>query len=122
MKVDNEKTFRRLIFWQKAMVWVTNVYELTNRFPKSEMFGLTSQINKRAVSIPSNITEGYGRKGTNDYLRFLNISLSSLDELQTQLEIAYNLEFISKVNFDSIYEDTREIERIFTSYTRQLKL
>ena len=120
--MDNDKTFRRLIIWQKSMGLVIMIYELTKKFPKSEQFGLTSQINRSAVSIPSNIAEGFGRKCTNDYLSFLNISLSSLFEQQTQLEIAFNLNFINENKFDRIYEDTREIERMLTSYIRKIKL
>ena len=81
------KTFRELIVWQKAMSFVTEVYQVSKQFPKDETFGLTSQIRRSAVSIPSNISEGYGRQGLNDYLRFLNIAMASLFELQTQLEI-----------------------------------
>ena len=89
------KTFRELIVWQKSMSFVTEIYKISKQFPKDENFGLTSQIRRSAVSIPSNISEGYGREGLNDYLRFLNISMASLFELQTQLEISYNLESVS---------------------------
>jgi four helix bundle protein len=84
------KTFRDLIVWQKSMVVVTDVYRITGRFPREEMFGLTSQMRRCAVSIPSNIAEGYGRQATGDYICFLQIALGSLYELQTQLEIAHN--------------------------------
>jgi four helix bundle protein len=83
-------TFRDLWIWQKSMTIVTEIYQLTSLFPKEENFGLTSQIRRSAISIPSNIAEGYGRDGKNDYLKFLNIGISSLFEMQTQLEIAYN--------------------------------
>jgi len=115
------KTFRELIVWQKAMSFVTEVYQVSKQFPKDETFGLTSQIRRSAVSIPSNISEGYGREGLNDYLRFLNIAMASLFELQTQLEIAYNLEYINKEKFDNLYELTREIERMLSSFIRSIK-
>ena len=115
------KTFRELIVWQKAMSFVTEVYQVSKQFPKDETFGLTSQIKRSAVSIPSNISEGYGREGLNDYLRFLNIAMASLFELQTQLEIAYNLEYINKEKFDNLYELTREIERMLSSFIRSIK-
>ena len=67
-------TFRDLLIWQKSMTIVTEIYQLTSLFPKEENFGLTSQIRRSAISIPSNIAEGYGRDGKNDYLKFLNIS------------------------------------------------
>ena len=67
---------------------VTEIYLVTNFFPKEEVYGLTSQIRRSAISIPSNISGGYGREGNKDYLKFLNIAISSLFEIQTQLEIA----------------------------------
>lgn len=85
------KTFRDLLVWQKSMKFVTEIYIVSNNFPKEEAFGLTSQLRRSAVSVPSNISEGYGRQGLNDYLRFLNIAMASLFELQTQIEISYNL-------------------------------
>jgi len=109
------KTYRDLIVWQKAMQMVTGIYQLTGDFPKNELYGLTSQIRRCAISIPSNIAEGYGRNSTDDYLRFLNISRASLYELQTQLEISFNLNFLVKVDFEKIYEATREIERMLSS-------
>jgi four helix bundle protein len=115
------KTFRELIVWQKSMSFVTEIYKVSKQFPKDENYGLTSQIRRSAVSIPSNISEGYGRDGVNDYLRFLNIAMASLFELQTQLEISYNLEYIDKENFDSLYELSREIERMLSSFIRSIK-
>jgi len=115
------KTFRELIVWQKSMDFVTEIYKASKQFPKDENYGLTSQIRRSAVSIPSNISEGYGREGLNDYLRFLNIAMASLFELQTQLEIAFNLEYILKEKFDNLYELSREIERMLSSFIRSLK-
>jgi four helix bundle protein len=103
------------------MSLVTEIYNDVKTFPSDELFALTSQIKKSAVLIPSNIAEGYGRTGTKDYLRFLNIALSSLFELQTQLEIAYNLKFLKESNFNKLYENTREIERMLTSFIRKIK-
>ncbi len=113
------KTFRDLLVWQKSMSFVT---EVSSTFPKEEVFGLTSQIRRCSVSVPSNISEGFGREGVKDYLRFLNIAIASLFELQTQLEIAYNLEYIKKGKFDDLYELSREIERMLSSFIRSIKL
>ena len=115
------KTFRELLVWQKSMNFVTEVYKVSKLFPKEENFGLTSQIRRSAVSIPSNILEGYGREGLNDYLRFLNIAMSSLFELQTQLEIAFNLEYVKREKFNKLHELSREIERMLSSFIRTLK-
>jgi len=114
------KTYRDLIVWQKSMELVAEVYQITKIFPREETYGLTSQIRRCAVSIPSNIAEGYGRKSTHDYLRFLQIAIGSLYEMQTQLEIAVNLEYMSKDKFDRIYEGSREIERMISSLSRKI--
>lgn len=115
------KTFRDLLIWQKSMRFVTDIYNESKSFPKEETFGLTSQIRRSAVSIPSNISEGFGREGVKDYLRFLNIAIASLYELQTQLEIAFNLKYIEKNKFDKLYALSREIERMLSSFIRSIK-
>lgn len=115
------KTFRDLLIWQKAMTLVTNCYNVTAGFPKYEQFGLTSQIRRCSISIPSNISEGFGRKSNKEYCRFLNISLGSLFEFQTQIEIAYNLQYITKDNFNQLYEDSRELERMLSSFIVKIK-
>lgn len=114
------KTYRDLIVWQKFMALVTNIYQITKSFPNNETYGLVSQIRRCAVSIPSNIAEGYGRNSTNDYTRFLNISTGSLYELQTQLGISLNLQYLEKSDFDKLYESSREIERMITSLIKKL--
>lgn len=90
------KTYREFIAWQKSMVFVTEVYRITKEFPKDELFGLTSQIRRSAISIPSNFAEGFGRKGNNEFLRFIHIAIGSLYECQTQLEIEKNIAYLSQ--------------------------
>jgi len=92
------KSFKELIVWQKSIQMVVRIYEITNGFPKEEIFGLKLQIRRCAVSIPSNIAEGYGRLHTSEYIRFLQISRGSLNELITQLEIAEKLNYINDIN------------------------
>lgn len=116
------KTFRDLLIWQKSMTLVTNAYILTSNFPKEELFGLSSQIRRCAISIPSNISEGFGRGTNEDYHRFLKISLGSLFELQTQIEIGLNLKYIPQSDFDKIFEESREIERMLSSFIRKIKV
>lgn len=113
--------FRKLIIWQKAMNLVTKTYDSTKNFPKEEIFGLTSQIRRCSISIPSNIAEGHGRESNKEYLRFLNISIGSLFELQTQLEIAKNIAYLTEEDFNTLYEDSREIERMLVSFTNKIK-
>jgi four helix bundle protein len=114
-------TFRNLLVWQKSMDLVTKIYTSTQQFPKEELFGLTSQIRRSAISIPSNIAEGYGRDSNKEYLRFLNIAISSLFEMQTQLEIAKNINYINETDFNKLYDDTREVERMMTSFIKKIK-
>jgi four helix bundle protein len=113
--------FRKLIIWQKAMNLVTKTYNSTKEFPKEEIFGLTSQIRRCSISIPSNIAEGHGRESNKEYLRFLNISIGSLFELQTQLEIAKNIEYLTEEDFNNLYDDSREIERMLVSFINKIK-
>lgn len=113
--------FRSLLIWQKSMNLITKIYYCTNNFPKEEIFGLTSQIRRSSISIPSNIAEGYGRQSDKDFLRFLNISIGSLFEMQTQLEIAKNITYLNEDEFNNLYEDSREVERMLVSFIKKLK-
>lgn len=90
------RSHKDLQVWQKAMVLVTEIYRLSENFPESEKFGLTSQIRRSAISIPSNIAEGFARKGNKELIQFLYISIGSLSELETQYEIAKNLNYIKE--------------------------
>jgi four helix bundle protein len=85
------QSFRDLIVWQRSIQLATAVYRVTGGFPKEEMYGLTSQIRRSAVSVPSNIAEGQGRLSTGEFRQFLGVARGSNFELQTQLEIARNL-------------------------------
>lgn len=116
------RTHRDLLIWQKSMLLVTEIYRKSQRFPTQEQYGLTSQIRRAAVSIPSNIAEGFGRQSTGDYIRFLNIAVGSLFEVQTQIEIAFNLSFIPESDFTMIFESTREIDRMMSSLIQKLKI
>ncbi len=118
------RTFRDLIVWQKSMTMVTDIYRATGAFPREELFGLTSQMRRCAVSIPSNIAEGYGRQSTGDYIRFLQIALGSLYELQTQVEIANNLNYFNNkdpLDGKSLLEQSREVERMLKRLLDKLK-
>lgn len=114
------KTYRDLIIWQKSMSLVTEIYSITNNFPASELYALTNQLRRCAVSIPSNIGEGYGRNSTGDYKRFLQISVGSLFELQTQIEIAYNLKYIQDSIFKDLLAKTSELEIMIFTLIRKI--
>ena len=120
MKVEGRSnSYRDLIVWQKAMDLTKKVYQITKMFPKDEMYGLTSQIRRCSVSVPSNIAEGRGRNSDKEFIRFLNISLGSLYELQTQLELALAFKYIS--NFDEINDLSIEIEKMLNSLINSKK-
>lgn len=115
------KTIRDLLIWQKAMSFVTKTYQITQKFPKEELFGLTSQIRRSAISLPSNIAEGYGRDSNKEYLRFIKIVIGSLFEFQTQIEIAKNINYLNENEFKNLYEETRELEAMIISFSKRLK-
>jgi four helix bundle protein len=114
-------SYKDLFIWQKSMLLVMNIYEITRDFPNSEIYGLTSQLRRSAISIPSNIAEGYGRKSTNDYKRFLQISVGSLYELQTQIEIAFNLKYLGKQKHQEIIDLSIEIDKMLYSIIQKIK-
>ena len=93
------KSFRDIIAWQKSHELTLVVYDLTSKFPKHELFGLVSQMRRCAVSVPSNITEGYKRKGKNDAIHFYVIAESSLEELRYQLLLSRDLKYITEVEY-----------------------
>lgn len=111
-----------MLIWQKGMALVTKVYQSTRSLPKDEIFGLTSQIRRSSISIPSNIAEGYGRNSNSELVRYMNIAIGSLFELQTQLEIAYNIGYLTEQLFKNLYEDTRELEIMTISFSNKIKL
>ena len=92
------KSFKELIVWQKAYRLVLEIYRITNNFPKFETYGLAQQLRRAAVSIPSNIAEGYGRKHKTDYHRFLSIAYGSLLEIETQYMLAIDLGYTEQSN------------------------
>ncbi|NRT15592.1 four helix bundle protein [Flavobacterium sp. 28A] len=113
--------FRKLLVWQKSMSLTTKIYTGTKNFPKEELFGLTSQIRRSTISIPSNIAEGLGRDSNKELIRFINIAVGSLFELQTQLEIAKNIYYLNNEDFNNLYEDSREVERMLIAFLKKLK-
>jgi len=103
------KRFKDLRIWQKGIEIVSDIYILTKKFPKEELYGLTSQIRRSAISIPSNIAEGFRRYHNKEYKQFLYITLGSCAELETQIAIAKNLEYITE---DKEIELTEKLDHI----------
>jgi four helix bundle protein len=113
--------FKELNVWQKSYRLCLEIYRITATFPKEEKYGLTSQIRRSVVSIPSNIAEGYGRKTTLDYIRMLYISYGSVCELETQILLAGDLDLIEKGEMGTLKKDIAEIERMLKALIKSLE-
>lgn len=113
--------FRDLLVWQRSMKLARDIYSATQDFPKKEMFGLTSQLCRAAVSVPSNIAEGHGRLSDRGFAVFLSQARGSLYELETQLELAENLGYISKDQLQKLFSETAEIGRMLNGLIRTLR-
>ena len=118
MKVNS---YRDLIVWQKAMDAAEMIYQVTKQFPKEETYGLTNQIRRAAVSIPSNIAEGQERKSTPDFKRFLLISQGSRAEVETQLMLAQRLNYLTQEQLTPILNLLAEISKMTNSLRDKLK-
>ena len=115
------QSFRDLIAWQKAMAFVTDVYRVTEAFPDREIYGLTNQVRRAAVSVPSNIAEGKGRLSKKEFVQFLAKARGSLLEAQTQLEIGYNLGFLPKEAFEGLDRKASEAGRIINGLIAKIR-
>lgn len=115
------KNYKDLLVWQKAYQLCLAVYRATKGYPHEERYGLTSQIRRAAVSVPSNIAEGYGRKTTLDYIRFLYIAYGSNCELETQLLISGDLGYLEAVTRDALLDETSEVERMLKALIKSLE-
>ena len=117
-----KRNHRELRVWQFAMVLVERIYALTATFPKDEVYGLTSQMRRAAVSIPSNIAEGAARGTTKELLHFLRIADSSLSELDTQLELAKRLRYIADTNeiIESMNQLSQSLAALKSSLNRRI--
>ena len=115
------KNYKELNVWQKAYKLCLTLYRITAEFPAEEKYGLTSQIRRSAVSVPSNIAEGYGRRTTTDYIRMLYISYGSVCELETQILLAGDLGFIEKGELAAVNNNIAEIERMLKALIKSLE-
>ena len=115
------QSYRDLIVWQRSMEFVGLVYELSRKFPNEELFGLTSQIRRAAVSVPSNIAEGQGRKSTKDFLRHLSISYGSLMETETHGQIAEMQGYVTLEESNSLLLKSAEVGRLINGLVNSLE-
>ena len=112
-------SYKELIVWQKAVVLCTELYKLTNKFPKSDLYGLTSQMRRSVVSIPSNIAEGHYR-GHKEYIQFLRIAFGSGAELETQLLIALNIKYLSQNEYINLNNLLSEVMKMLNKVISSL--
>jgi four helix bundle protein len=115
------KNYKELNVWQKAYQLCVKIYKTTKRFPKEEIYGLTSQLRRSAVSVPSNIAEGYGRQTTKEYIQALYIAYGSNCELETQIFLAGDLGYIESRDLEELQKDLGEVERMLKSLIKSLE-
>lgn len=115
-----EKPHKKLRVWQKSVEFTTEIYRVTHQFPVSEQYGLTSQMRRAAVSIPSNLAEGAAR-GTNEFAQFIRIAIGSASELDTQLEIALRLQYLSLQDHQRLDAELTQIDRMLIGLRNSLK-
>ena len=115
------KNYKELKVWQKSYQLCLEIYRITKDFPKVEQYGLSSQIRRAVISVPSNIAEGYGRKTTPDYLRSLYIAYGSCCELETQILLSGDLDYINDDDLKEILEKIGEVERMLKALIRSLE-
>ncbi len=113
--------FKELIVWQNSIDLVTKIYKVTEKFPSSEIYGLTSQLKRASVSIPSNIAEGNTRRSKADYVQFLRIARGSCSEVETQIIISKNLGFIDEISFEKLSFSIVEISKMINGLINSLK-
>jgi len=113
--------FKELEIWKESKDFCVTIYKLTMGFPKSETYGIISQINRAVVSIPSNISEGAGRATSKDFSRFISIALGSSFELETRLIIAFEINYIDKAIFDKLEKELNIIQKKLVNFNKYLK-
>jgi four helix bundle protein len=114
------KHYKELLVWQKGMVLAKLVYQLTQKFLAEERYGLTSQLRRAAVSVPSNIAEGQARRGTNEFLQFLSVAEGSLAELDTQLSLSIELGFTQQSEVEPALKEIDELQKMLVALKRKL--
>lgn len=115
------RDFTNIIAWQKSHELTLRVYRMTESFPKQELFGLVSQMRRCAVSVPSNIVEGFRRKTRADCLHFYTIALGSLEELKYQLLLAKDLRYITNTEYDAASEAAAEVGKLINAWKKVQK-
>jgi four helix bundle protein len=115
-------SYRDLVVWQKAMGLVEECYRLTDAFPRSELFGLTAQLRRAAISIPSNIAEGQTRHHGKEYVQFLYVASGSLSEVETQMEVARRLNYVEAKAAEEFFRSSDEVGKMLTGLRKAVNL
>ena len=115
------KDFRKQKVWQKSHQLTLDIYEVTKRFPKDEIYGLTSQIRRSGASIPANIAEGCGRNSDADFSRFLQMAMGSATESEYHLLLSHDLGILNDADFENLSKETVEVKQMLTSFIKKLK-
>lgn len=115
------KDFRDLQVWEKAHALTLDVYKAIASFPREELYGITSQIRRSSASIPTNIAEGCGRSGDAELARFMQISMGSASELEYQLLLAHDLNYLDDEIYAELHEKVTEVKRMLTSFIKTLR-
>lgn len=115
------KDFRQLKVWEKSHQLALAIYKETKKFPKEELYGLTSQIRRASMSIPTNIAEGCGLNTDRGFARFLQIAMGSASETEYQLILARDLEFLSKETHEKLHDDVEEVKRMLASLLKTIR-
>jgi len=113
-------SYHDLEIWKRGIQLVKELYKITSEFPKSEIYGLTSQIQRAAVSFPANIAEGWGRESSKNYIQFLRNSRGSLFEMDTLIIIAYKLNYIDKKTLNPILNEIKELGKMLNSIIKKI--
>jgi four helix bundle protein len=115
------KSYEDLEVWKLGILLAEEVYLVTKQFPKEEIYGLTNQVRRAAISIPSNLAEGCARNGAKEFAQFIGIALGSAAELKTQLLIAQKVNILASENFETLYEKTSRMERMLQGLKKSIQ-
>lgn len=115
------KSYKDLLIWQRSKELVLTIYKIANSFPKDEIYALTSQIKRCSISIPSNIAEGWGRDTDKNFINFLKIAKGSLYELETQMILASDLQYIDQVTSNELSIEINEISKMIVSLIKKIE-
>jgi four helix bundle protein len=120
IEVSKVKHYKDLLVWQKGMTLVKSIYALTAMFPREERYGLTSQLRRAAVSVPSNIADGQARQSTKEFLQFISHAEGSLAELETQLLLSVDLAFVQKNEISAALQEINELQKMLSGLRTKL--